>query len=121
MAKILVVDDDPDSRDALGDWLVREHQVLLAADVPAALAMIRVEAPDVVISDFEMPLQRGDRFLQSISETHPEVVRILHTGSPCRALGISYTVAHRVFKKGCDLRELSHTIRELVRRKSGGR
>jgi DNA-binding NtrC family response regulator len=117
MAKVLVVDDDTDTRESLSDWLVREHEVRLAGSVPEALAMIDLQVPDVVISDFEMPPYRGDRFLQSVSESHPEVVRILHTGSPARALGSSYSIAHRVFKKGCDMRELSDAIREFVGRR----
>jgi len=33
------------------------------------------------------------------------------TGSPGRALGFAYSIAHRVLKKGCDLRDLSTAIR----------
>jgi DNA-binding NtrC family response regulator len=121
MARILVVDDDLDTRESLSDWLAREHEVTVAADVPTALEMIDSNAPDVVVSDFEMPPYRGDQFLQAVAEAHPEIVRILHTGSPGRALGSSYAIAHRVFKKGCDMRELSDAIRELYGRRRRGR
>jgi DNA-binding NtrC family response regulator len=114
MAKVLVVDDDLDVRESLSDWLAREHEVCQAANVPEALAAVGREHPDVVVVDFELPPYRGDDFLATLAEHHPHVGRFMHTGSPGRALGFAYSVAHRVLKKGCDLHELSRAIRDFL-------
>lgn len=111
MAKVLVVDDDTDVREALSEWLAREHVVCQAAGVPEALALVGREQPDVVVVDFELPPYRGDDFLAMVAEHYPRVGRLMHTGSPGRALGFAYSVAHRVLKKGCDL---SDAIRDFL-------
>ena len=120
MAKVLVVDDDMDTREALSDWLAREHEVCLADGVPAALAMLRSDLPDVLVSDLDMPPHRGDELLATVAERYPSVGRILHTGAPARALGFAYSTAHRVLKKGCDLHDLSAAIREFVGNRTRG-
>jgi DNA-binding NtrC family response regulator len=111
MAKVLVIDDDTDVRDSLGEWLMREHEVRRAASVPEAMEAIALEEPDAVIVDFELPPYRGDDFLAMVAERHPRCGRFMLTGSPGRALGFAYSIAHRVLKKGCDLRDLSTAIR----------
>lgn len=117
MAKVLIVDDDMDVRDSLGDWLEREHEVQKVASVPDALALIERATPDVVIADFELPPYRGDDFLATVAEQHPEVGRFMLTGSPGRALGFAYSVAHRVLRKGSDLRLLTQAIHDFLGRR----
>jgi two-component system, response regulator, stage 0 sporulation protein F len=121
MAKVLVVDDDVDVRESLSDLLAREHEVIQAAGVPEALQLVRDQSPDVVVVDFELPPHRGDELLLAISKSHPRMGRFMLTGSPGRALGASYALAHRVLRKGCDLDELCRAIREYLggRRKTG--
>jgi len=114
MIKVLVVDDDLDVRESLGEWLTREYDVCEAASVPDALALMAVERPDIVITDFDLPPYRGDDLLAWIAETHPRVGRFMLTGTPGKALGFAYTIAHRVLKKGCDLRDLTDAIREFL-------
>ncbi|HXU69095.1 MAG TPA: response regulator [Polyangia bacterium] len=114
MAKVLIVDDDMDVRDSLSDWLGREHEVLKVASVPEALTLLAKTPLDVVIADFELPPYRGDDFLAAVAEQHPEIGRFMLTGSPGRALGFAYSIAHRVLRKGCDLRLLTQAIREFL-------
>lgn len=114
MAKVLVVDDDDDVRESVSEWLAREHVVRQATGVPEALALVARERPDVVVVDFEMPPYRGDEFLATMAADYPDVGRFMHTGSPGRALGCAYSIAHRVLRKGCDLRELSRAIRDFL-------
>jgi DNA-binding NtrC family response regulator len=114
MAKVLVIDDDMDVRDSLSEWLMREHEVRRAASVPEALDEIALDEPDAVIIDFELPPYRGDDFLAMVAERHPRCGRFMLTGSPGRALGFAYSIAHRVLKKGCDLRDLSNAIRAFL-------
>ena len=117
MAKVLLVDDDDDVRESVGDWLGREHDVRLAASVPEALALLERGRPDVVVVDFELPPYRGDDLLALVAERHPEMGRFMLTGSPGRALGFAYTIAHRVLRKGCDLRDLTRAIHEFLARR----
>ena len=117
MARILIVDDDTDVRESLSEWLAREHEVRQAASVPDAMVSIALEPPDAVVVDFELPPYRGDDLLAMLAECHPEVGRFMFTGSPGRALGFAYSIAHRVLKKGTDLRELDRVIQEFL----GGR
>jgi len=114
MIKVMVVDDDTDVRESLSEWLMREYAVCQAASVPDALALLPDEKPDVVVIDFELPPYRGDDFLALLAEEHPNVGRFMLTGSPGRALGFAYSIAHRVLKKGCDLQDLTRAIREFV-------
>lgn len=114
MFKVLVVDDDEDVRESLSEWLAREYDVRQAASVPDALALIERAAPDAVIVDFELPPYRGDDMLADLAERRPAIGRFMLTGSPGRALGFAYSVAHRVLRKGCDLRDLSRAIREFL-------
>lgn len=103
MARVLLIDDDIDVRESVSDWLVREHEVVQAATIPEAVMLLERARPDIVIVDFELPPYRGDDFLAMVAESHPQVGRFMLTGSPGRALGFAYSIAHRVFKKGGDL------------------
>nr|WP_319565206.1 EAL domain-containing protein [uncultured Rhodoferax sp.] len=69
MAKILVVDDQAENRllvvtliDSLG------HQALEASDGVEALALVRSEHPDLVISDILMPTMDGYEFVRQLRE-----------------------------------------------------
>lgn len=71
MAKILVVDDLPDNR-ALVVTLIGHsgHQALEAADGAEALALVRAERPDLVISDILMPTMDGYEFVRQLRADH---------------------------------------------------
>ena len=68
MIKVMVVDDDMDVRESLGEWLMREYEVCQAASVPDALALLPLEQPDIMVVDFELPPYRGDDFLALLAE-----------------------------------------------------
>ena len=67
MAKILVVDDLPANR-ALVVTLVGHsgHQALEATDGAEALAVVRAERPELVISDILMPTMDGYEFVRQL-------------------------------------------------------
>ncbi|HVL45643.1 MAG TPA: EAL domain-containing protein [Acidovorax sp.] len=71
MAKILVVDDLPANR-ALVVTLIGHsgHQALEAADGAEALAVVRTERPDLVISDILMPTMDGFEFVRQLRSEH---------------------------------------------------
>lgn len=56
MARVLVVDDDPDIRFLIAQSLARgHHAVTEAADGVAGLAAARADVPDVILLDWMMP------------------------------------------------------------------
>jgi CheY-like chemotaxis protein len=60
MAKILVVDDEPDIVRVVVKILeARGHEVSTASDGPAALAAVQADRPDVVVLDLNLPHMDG--------------------------------------------------------------
>jgi CheY-like chemotaxis protein len=71
--RVLVVDDEPDAR-ILAKLLLEEAgaEVQAAADVEAALALVRSWMPDVLVSDLGMPLADGFALLEALRGLRPE-------------------------------------------------
>jgi CheY-like chemotaxis protein len=68
MSLILVVDDEFGILELLEAALTDEgHRVPTATNGRVALERIRAERPDLVITDFEMPLMGGAELLQAIA------------------------------------------------------
>jgi len=64
MARVLVVDDDPDIRDLVRFKLEAEgHELFTAADGEAGLAAAREHQPDLVLADWTMPRLTGIEML----------------------------------------------------------
>jgi CheY-like chemotaxis protein len=60
MARILVVDDEPDERFLVGRVLTREgHEVTVASNGAAALKAVKERPPDLVVTDIMMPVMDG--------------------------------------------------------------
>jgi adenylate cyclase len=58
--KVLVADDNPDSRQLTRDIVISMgHEVITAVDGPRALALIQEQMPDLVILDVNMPGMSG--------------------------------------------------------------
>ncbi len=71
---ILIVDDDPDFRESLAEFLIDEkHTLEIAASGNAAKALLAAKPDfDVVLSDYNMPNGNGLDLLAYIREKHPE-------------------------------------------------
>ena len=53
---ILVVDDDPDVCEMLGELLrSQDHEVTMAPDGPAAIETVAGRAPDLIVADYNLP------------------------------------------------------------------
>jgi DNA-binding response OmpR family regulator len=60
MAKVLLVDDDPDVCELLAIALAEDgHQVVIEHDGDAALAVVEAARPDLVLLDWVMPRLGG--------------------------------------------------------------
>ncbi len=81
MAKILLVDDDEDFLMLLGEYLnLRDQQFDKANSVGQARRFLRKTRYDMIISDFNMPMESGLDLLHHVSNRYPETPFVLMTG-----------------------------------------
>src|SRR4051812_21709497 len=81
MARVLVVDDEPDMRMALRLFLERSgHTVQEASDGETALSTLHATGADVVLLDMRMPGMDGSQTLTKIRERFKELPVIMVTG-----------------------------------------
>jgi len=67
MAEVLLVDDNVDTREAIGQYLKNAgHHVLACPNGHEAMAALTKATPDVVILDYKMPQMDGISFLEVI-------------------------------------------------------
>jgi two-component system response regulator HydG len=79
-ARIVVADDDSAARSALGSLLRAEgFEVVLAEDGVAGLTRVQETAPDVLVTDLQMPGMDGLELLRRAHESQPELIVILVT------------------------------------------
>ena len=75
-AKILVVEDNTDSRDMLTFWLKAEgFKVSCAENGKEALKLLAVERPELIITDISMPVMDGIELIKKLRE-QPELKTI---------------------------------------------
>lgn len=74
MAKILCVEDEPDLREQIVEELVDAgYEVLEAGNGVEGLAVIENGAPDLVLSDVNMPGMGGHELMKRVRDRHPEL------------------------------------------------
>ena len=80
-SRLLIVDDDREMREALGESLsVDGHACELAEDGAAALEMLDLRTFDLVIADVLMEDMSGLELLDRLRRTHPVLPFIVITG-----------------------------------------
>lgn len=80
MAKILIVDDDPDILIVIRRLLETDgHEGVMAEDGMKALELIKLDSFDLVISDLRMPSMDGIALLREIRVLKPSLPVILVT------------------------------------------
>ena len=118
MAKILVIDDEPNVR-ALLDVILRSkgHAVILADNGWAGLQLYNQEHPDVIFLDLNMPKLDGMAVLKQIRNVDPKQPVIVLTGDTkpeterqVRALGVSEYIV-----KGSSLHAVEDTLKRLLK------
>jgi len=78
---ILILDDEADIRELLGQFLTNSgYQVTPVATAPAALKIIRDESPDLVISDLQLEDSDGLEMIAQLKSESPDTPVILLTG-----------------------------------------
>ena len=80
MANLLIVDDELSMRQFLTHLLQREgHSIRVAENGKAAMAQLRQQSVDVIISDVKMPDMGGIELLRAARELNPEIEVIMMT------------------------------------------
>ena len=113
MARILIVEDEANAREALGDVFAGQHDVDLAADVDEALALLEANTPDLVLTDVVLPGDRdGLDFLRHMKAERPDVPVIIMTayGSIQKAVRAMADGAHDFLEKPLDLSSLRNLV-----------
>ena len=83
MARILVIDDDPEIRDSVEETLVAAaHEVLTASNGKDGIQLCRAHPPDLVITDLLMPEKDGLEIIQELRSRSPRLKIIAMSGAP---------------------------------------
>jgi two-component system response regulator AtoC len=121
MARILVVDDDPDVRVALGDFLkAHEHAVTLAEAGEAAADWLARQEFDLVVTDLVMPRMSGLDLLRWIkeSELEPEVIVLTGHAEVPSAVEAMRLGAYHYLAKPWDTAELRELVAKAVEKRA---
>ena len=78
--KLLAVDDEQSSLNAIFRTLRRDYEVFLSLNGHSALEVMRNQEIDVILADQRMPEISGVEFLQKAIKLQPDAMRILITG-----------------------------------------
>ncbi|MFP2961687.1 response regulator [Myxococcus sp. 1LA] len=78
--KVLLVEDDGDSRELLAELLESEFDVRTATDGVDGLKVFEAEHPDVVVTDESLPGMNGTELAQKVKEREPRARVILVSG-----------------------------------------
>ncbi len=80
-SKLLIVDDDPAHMRILCDYFdAADYTASCFTSAEAALAVLREETFDLVLTDLHMPEMDGIAFLRAAREIDPDLVGIIMTG-----------------------------------------
>jgi CheY-like chemotaxis protein len=106
-AMILVVDDDPEVREIVSEFLLDSgHTVVQAEGGPQALRLLNGGVhPDLVITDVRMPEMSGIELADRIARDQPDMKVILISG-----FFVSQRVDRRVLKKPFRMKELADAV-----------
>jgi len=113
--KLLIVDDDKVVRESLSQLFTEfGHSVRSAEGGSAALLEIRLEIPDIILSDLNMPSMSGFEFLSIVRRRFP-VIRVI-------AMSGAFSVDHvppdlpadAFYEKGPRLRLLMQIVQTMT-------
>jgi CheY-like chemotaxis protein len=121
--KILVVDDEPFVCDAVKMMLVFDgHDVQTANSGKEALALLDKEKFDLIITDFAMPIMKGDELAATIKARTPgqPVIMITAYAEMLQSSGNPLTGVDEVISKPFLLENLREALAKVVAGKGKG-
>jgi two-component system cell cycle sensor histidine kinase/response regulator CckA len=124
MAKILIVEDDPASRDYLRTLLIAgHHTVSEASDGEEALKLVHINHPDLVIADILMPTMDGFELVRQLRKdptlegTRVVLCSAAYLQRETEALAKSCGVTH-IMVKPAEPQEVNRVIQETLQEPS---
>lgn len=120
MAKLLIVDDEADIRDALAELIdvtFPTTEIRTAKDGASALDELESWSPDVIVSDYRMPGMHGLDFLREAQSRHGPIPSILLTAYDQRGDAVAAAqegIIRRFYGKPPDVAAILEGIRELL-------
>ena len=115
-ARLLIVDDDPSIRVLLSQILEENgYGARSAADGLSALDEIRREAPEIVLSDLNMPGMSGFELLPAVRRRFPQIHLIAMSGSFSGHNVPSGVMADAFYQKGASVSTLLRIIESIPR------
>jgi two-component system, response regulator, stage 0 sporulation protein F len=120
--RILVVDDEENTRLALTRLLAREgYDVKTAANGSEALNQIRIQPVELVITDLNMPVMNGLTFLRELNREQPasNVIMITAFGEVESYLEALNLGAFEYLNKPVKLDELKKVMRKMFHEPAG--
>ncbi len=118
--KVLLVDDEQDFLDALGERMrARGMKVSTAASAVDAIKMADREAYDAIVLDLQMPGMDGLEALKALKDKNPDLQIILLTGHATVEKGIQAMKlgAMDLLEKPADLETLTAKIHKAQAKK----
>jgi CheY-like chemotaxis protein len=113
--QILVVDDNPDVREMFSLLLISAgYHVIVAEDGIAALAQLKQNLPDVVVSDLEMPRMSGFELLSVVRRRFPQVLTLAMSGAYPDGELPTGVIADAFCAKGRSPKNLLMVIEQLI-------
>ncbi|MBT3604013.1 MAG: response regulator [Candidatus Latescibacteria bacterium] len=93
--KILIVDDEPDIAEVLGDRLEAEgYEIRIVHRAKACYAAVVEDAPDLILMDIQMPEISGMEALVEMKTHHPQIPILMVSASTTQ------TVAQEAINRG---------------------
>ena len=119
MARILLVEDDPETLDSITLWLeLAGFDVSVARDGRDALTVLSEETPDLIITDLVMPQVSGVDLINAVRNSmssHKDIPILVVTGYYMDMATEALTAgADRAMGKPVDPEALAGTIRYLL-------
>ncbi|MGD0892024.1 MAG: response regulator [Terracidiphilus sp.] len=115
-AKLLIVDDEPSIRTSLSMVLSEiGYCVRTAGDGLEALAQLRNDIPDILVSDLNMPGMSGFELLSVVRRRFPSVQAIAMSGAFSGDEVPSGVAAHCFYQKGSSVGSLIKMMNALPR------
>ena len=110
MNRILFVDDEPKVLEGLQRMLYalrNEWEMEFVSSGRLALQRLAEAEFDVLVTDIRMPVMSGIELLTEVIERHPQVIRLVLSGTVDQELTLrSAAVAHQYLVKPCDAKTL---------------
>jgi two-component sensor histidine kinase len=97
--RILIVDDDPDTRDIVIRALreeFREPEIVQASDLPSLDTALAGGAPDVLVTDYDLRWGDGLQVFDRVKAASPDCCAVMFTGTGNEELAV------RAMKRGFD-------------------